>query len=166
MTRPPTQPDQALAIHPFERDASATRGVDQRLGRGSQGVAPHEARQGLDGRFRGADLFDAWRSIVAADPVQAFDAAEFDGQKTVAKLQREAARQEGRFLHAIRIKDVIDAGPTAHRARLAATDRRAGEGLQLKRHVFDDMSKPGPCLKAPHEPAGLPVAAAVVAETW
>ena len=51
-------------------------------------------------------------------------------------------------------------------ARLAVADRRAGEALELDRHVLQHVAEPGPLVlrHAAHEAAGLAVGAGVLAQ--
>jgi hypothetical protein len=50
--------------------------------------------------------------------------------------------------------------------RLAEATGHAGQVLQFERDVFEHVGRPGALLHPPQEPAGLAIAAAVLAQRW
>ncbi len=145
---------EAVAVEPQPRDIAL-------LGR------PHQRRRAGPERPRLRIAYEAvallreipvrWRRIARLYVV---------GQQAQQELQRQGARLPADRLVLVLEHHVVDARLAFDRSRAAVGDRRAGDVLQLDRHVFHDVPQPGALVlaQAPHEAAGLLVGAAVLVQ--
>jgi hypothetical protein len=114
LPRAPSQAQEAPGVETFDGNPSASRGVDQSLGRGSERRPAHRAAEngrrlvGLDGAR------EARIQTVCADPVQAADPSERFRQQGVANLQGQPSGQKGRRFVPIGEENVVDARLPAH----------------------------------------------------